>query len=123
MWHGHSPAPRLGLHDPEIELGDRMTLLRSLPKPNHLYMTGHGFAAAAVWFQKAAEQGHAFAQSNLGVLCREGRGVAQDHTEEVVRIRRAADQGDPVGEFLLGNQYVDGKGAPQDYAEACDAAA
>ena len=35
-------------------------------------------AAAALWFRKAAEQGHVHAQSNLGTLYRDGRGVAQD---------------------------------------------
>ena len=67
---------------------------------------------------KAAEQGYAHAQSNLGTLIRDGQGVAQDDTEAVMWFRKAADQGDAVAEFLLGNQYAFGKGVPQDYSEA-----
>ena len=33
------------------------------------------------WLRKAAEQGFAIGQSNLGVMYREGNGVPQDYTE------------------------------------------
>jgi Fusaric acid resistance protein family/Sel1 repeat len=73
---------------------------------------------AALWFRKAAQQGYALAQANLGVLYRDGRGVTEDVTEAVMWFRKAADQGDAVAEFRLGNQYAFGKGVPQDYSEA-----
>lgn len=80
----------------------------------NLGLTGQGvqqdYSAAALWFRKAAEQGYALAQSNLGPLYRDDRGVAQDDTEAVTWFRKAADQGDADAEFLLGNQYANGKG-------------
>ena len=78
-----------------------------------MYVTSQGVqqdnAAAALWFRKAAEQGYAPAQSNLGTLYRDGRGVAQHDTDAVIWFRKAADQGDAVAEFQLGNQYANGK--------------
>ena len=78
-----------------------------------MYTTGQGVqpdnAAAALWFRKAADQGDAVAQSNLGTLYLYGRGVTQDDTEALMWFRKAADQGDAVAEFLLGNQYANGK--------------
>jgi TPR repeat protein len=71
-----------------------------------------------LWFRKAAEQGYAPAQSNLGTLYLYARGVTQDDNEAVIWFRKAADQGDAVAEFLLGNQYANGKGAPEDHSEA-----
>lgn len=75
-------------------------------------------AAAALWFRKAAEQGYAPAQSNLGTAHLYGRGVTQDDTEAVAWFRKAADQGDAIVEFLLGNLYANGKDVPQDCSEA-----
>jgi len=76
------------------------------------------YAAAVIWFRKAAEQGHAFAQSNLGVLYRDGRGVTQDFANAMIWFRKAADQGDAIAQYLLGDQYAKGMGVPQNYAEA-----
>ena len=39
----------------------------------------------AAWYRKAAEQGDAVAQYNLGVLYHEGHGVAQDDTQALER--------------------------------------
>jgi TPR repeat protein len=48
-----------------------------------------------MWFHKAAEQGHAEAQYNLGVNYGKGQGVPQDYSEAVKWLRMAAEQGDP----------------------------
>jgi TPR repeat protein len=45
------------------------------------------------WFRKAAEQGHAPAQYNLGVCYYYGNGVPQNYREAVRWIRKAAEQG------------------------------
>ncbi len=37
------------------------------------------YAQAAKWYRKAAEQGHAYAQFNLGYMYRFGQGVPQDY--------------------------------------------
>lgn len=58
------------------------------------------------------------AQSNVGVLYAEGRGVPQDHAKAEFWYRKAADQGQPTAECNLGEMYARGQGVPQDYVEA-----
>ena len=48
---------------------------------------------AARWYRKAADQGGAGAQHNLGLMFAQGRGVAQSHVEAARWYRKAADQG------------------------------
>ncbi|KAF9167036.1 hypothetical protein DFQ26_006054 [Actinomortierella ambigua] len=55
-------------------------------------------AEAKRWFQKAAEQGHAGAQTNLGALS----GIGGDAVEAIKWFRKAAEQGDAVGQVHLG---------------------
>ena len=53
-----------------------------------LYNDGRGvqqdYAAAALWYRKAADQGHAGAQCNLAILYNHGTGFAQDHAEAIM---------------------------------------
>ena len=51
---------------------------------------------AAVWYQKAAEQGHAEAQFALGLFYEDGRGVARDVQMALSWYRKAANQGHPI---------------------------
>ena len=67
---------------------------------------------------KAAEQGDAVAQFNLGSMYRKGQGVRQDYQEAIRWFRLAAEQGDAVAQFNLGVMYYGGEGVPQDYEEA-----
>ena len=48
---------------------------------------------AVKWFRKAAEQGDAIAQVNLGYAYANGFGVEKDEKEEVKWYRKAAEQG------------------------------
>jgi TPR repeat protein len=61
------------------------------------YLQGQGvpqdFAKALALFRKAANQGLANAQSNLGVMYAVGYGVAQDYKEAIDWFRKAANQG------------------------------
>ena len=50
------------------------------------------YAAAVKWYRRAAEQGHASAQFNLGVMYDGGQGVLQDYAAAVKWYRRAAEQ-------------------------------
>jgi TPR repeat protein len=70
------------------------------------------------WFRKAAEQGHAHAQYNLGVTYAEGKGIAQDYVAAVKWWRLAAEQGDSHAQFNLGLTYTEGRGVSQDYVQA-----
>jgi len=81
------------------------------------YNAGDYATALAKW-RPLAEQGDAFAQSNLGVMYRDGLGVPQDHTEAVRWYRLAAEQGDVDAQLDLGVMYEEGLGVPQDHTEA-----
>ena len=70
------------------------------------------------WFRKAAEQGEAIAQYNLGVMYNTGRGVAQDDKQAVAWYRKAAEQGNVDAQFNLGVMYSDGSGVAQDYKQS-----
>ena len=51
------------------------------------------YQQALTWDRKAAEQGNASAQNNLGMMYTHGRGVPQDDQEALKWIRLAAEQG------------------------------
>jgi len=76
------------------------------------------YAQAAFWYRKAAEQGIAEAQSNLGLLYHNGQGVPQDDSQAALWFRKAAEQGDAGAQSELGILYLLGCGVPQDYAQA-----
>jgi len=76
------------------------------------------FAAAFQLFQPLAEHGDASAQSNLGVMYEQGRGVAQNYREAMRWFRLAAVQGNASAQSNLGVMYYKGQGIAQDYAEA-----
>lgn len=46
-----------------------------------MYISTEDENQAAAWFQKAAEQGHAGAQWNMGFFCSHGLGVVEDNVE------------------------------------------
>ena len=53
----------------------------------------HDYATAAAWFEKAADQGIAVAQTALGVLYLYGLGVVQDSVQAYAWFTLAAGQG------------------------------
>lgn len=73
------------------------------------------YTAALKWYRKAADQGYAPAQVNLGSMYFEGQGVARDFQEALKWYREAADQGYAPAQFNLGAIYAQGhKGIPKD---------
>ena len=62
-----------------------------------MYANGRGVrqddAQAVQWYRKAAEQGYAQAQFNLGNMYVDGRGARQDYAQAVHWYRKAAEQG------------------------------
>ncbi len=52
-----------------------------------MYESGQGVAKdntkAVEWYQEAADQGNANAQSNLGTMYESGRGIVKDNTKAV----------------------------------------
>jgi TPR repeat protein len=91
-------APARFIERPETSLGDHTEAVRRL--------------------RKAAEQGHAAAQSSLGWMYEQGRGVPKDEKEAARWYRAAAEQGDAQGQFLLALMYRNGRGVAQDHAQA-----
>lgn len=58
--------------------------------------------ATPTWYQKAANQGHAYAQNALGFMYlygRYGRGVRQDDAVATTWYHKAADQGNADAQF------------------------
>ena len=87
-----------------------------------MYENGMGVpqddAMAAAWYHRAAEQGYAIAQNDLGLMYSNGRGVPEDHAEAAHWIRKAAEQGDALSQHNLGVIYAKGQGVSQDYVQA-----
>jgi hypothetical protein len=91
-----------------------------------MYANGEGveqdYGKAEFWYRKAAEQGFAPAQNNLGLMYDEGSPpqVRPDSSEAEFWYRKAAEQGFAEAQFHLGALYYEGKGVPKDYSQAGD---
>ena len=79
---------------------------------------GKEYTEAAEWYRKAAEQGLAEAQNNLGFMYRNGYGVDQDYSEAIKWYRKAVEQGYIKAQFNLGKLHELGYGVTKDYIEA-----
>ena len=77
-----------------------------------MYSSGQGvpqdFAEAARWYRKAADQGLAEAQANLGDLYFKGRGVTQDNAEAHMWLSIAAlrARGDDLKKYEAARESV-----------------
>jgi uncharacterized protein len=65
-----------------------------------------------------AEKGDARAQTRLGYLYYQGKGVKQDFKEALKWFQKAAEQGTEEAQFNLGGMYYQGKGVKQNFKEA-----
>ena len=70
--------------------------------------------AALSWWHKAAVQGNAEAQVQIGGAYEFGDGVAVDYVEAMKWYDKAANQGNADGQYLLGEMYKQGNGAKLD---------
>ena len=75
-------------------------------------------AAAAIWYLKAAEQGYAPAQNDIGYCYQYGQGVTQNYAEAIKWYLKAAEQGNSAAQSQIGYCYENGQGVTQNYAEA-----
>ena len=64
--------------------------------------TTQSFSQASEWYRKAAEQGHALAQFNLGVMYSRGQGFERDRKLASFWITKAAQRGDCGAQYMLG---------------------
>lgn len=85
-----------------------------------LYDTGHGVPRdtyqAIAWYRKAAEQGLADAQYNLGAMYESN--APQDYTQAFLWFSKAAEHGLSYAQYKIGSMYKSGKGVTQNYTEA-----
>ena len=77
------------------------------------YSEDGNYAEVYKWFRRAAEQEHADAQYELGIMYLLGEYVPKDSAEAVKWFRLAAEQGDAQAQFQLGVMYDMGLGVPQ----------
>lgn len=74
--------------------------------------------ADPVPYRKAANQGDARAQLNLGYMYQTGKDVPQDDAQAAAWFRKAAEQGNAEAEYVLGGLYYEGHGVARDLAQA-----
>lgn len=70
------------------------------------------------WYRKAADQGYAKAQFNLGFMFAHGTGVPLNEPVAAWWFTRAANQGLPIAQNEIGHMYFNGEGVPKDYVQA-----
>lgn len=75
---------------------------------------------AAGWFYRAAEQGYADAQFNLGLMYANGEGVSQDMEQAAELFKKAAEQGHVDAQNNLGAMYFTGEGVARDEKKAIE---
>jgi TPR repeat protein len=99
MLFGSVPLPAASLQDEVIR--------SQWPQP---------VTAASIFVQAA--RGNAHAQTILGSMYADGRGVPQNYAEAAAWYRRAAEQGNPAAQYRLGLLFDKGLGVPLDDTEA-----
>lgn len=75
-------------------------------------------ARAALWFEKAAQQGNDYAQKKLADLYEEGRGLPKNLLLAADWREKAAKRGNIKAQLLLGKMYLAGAGVNQDKVRA-----
>jgi uncharacterized protein len=86
-------------------------------KAENAYNKGDYTTALREW-TPLAEQGDLYAQTALGIMYYEGKGIPQDYKAAINWFTLAAEQGIDLAQFNLGQMYRNGKGIPQDYENA-----
>ncbi len=76
------------------------------------------YANAVRLWRTSAAQGNALAQTSLGYMYEQGRGVPQDHVEAVRLYRLAVAKGLISAYYNLGNMFLNGWGVSQNNVEA-----
>ena len=73
---------------------------------------------AAKWWRLAADQGHTFAQYNLGTLYDNGKGVPQNKAEALKWYHLAAERGNDGAQFNVGVLHFAGVAVSENRIEA-----
>jgi uncharacterized protein len=91
--------------DPRVEAGIRA------------YTHGR-YVEAAEWLTTPAREGNAVAETYLGFMYQQGRGVPKDFSEAGRWVHAAAEQGEPSAQFFLGSLYDRGFGVAHDFVQS-----
>ena len=89
-----------------------------------MYSSGEGVTMnseeAAMWFLKAAEQGHVEAQYKLAMKYTSDFNMTREDKMKTSAkwMRKAAERGHPLAQGMLGIMYLHGEGVPKDGNEA-----
>jgi hypothetical protein len=106
-WWAWPPSPSHAVEGPnsEIASGDAAEKQKD-------------YGQAMQWYQKAAAQGDATADYDIGILYDKGFGVPQDRGQAMEWFQKAAARGDAPAEYKIGQYYRAGLGVTQDYSQA-----
>jgi TPR repeat protein len=80
--------------------------------------TRHDYRRAIGILLPLAQHGDSEAQTLVGFMFAQGRGVPQNFVAAARWYRRASDQGNPRAQYLLGLMYDKGHGVVRNYVEA-----
>ena len=83
-----------------------------------LYAQSSSMEDAVKWYWKAANQGDAESQLQLGICYVLGKGVPESSETAVEWFEKAAKQGNVEAQYRLGLQYTSGEGIPKDLKKA-----
>ncbi|MBT6717343.1 MAG: hypothetical protein HOB18_06875 [Nitrospina sp.] len=78
------------------------------------------YKAALKWTHRAAEQGHALAQHNLGIFHANGEGVEASLRDSIFWFNKAANNGDLQSAYYLAEAYEKGESVPKNREMAFD---
>lgn len=126
-WHHHVPLTTCMAPECPVSICDRVrrwhVLMLSQVVMGQLHYQGaHGYAqdyaAAARYFEQAANAGDAQAMQFLGEMYANGRGVKQDNDTARSYYERAVDKKNPTAIAGLGLLYKLGQGVPKNEKKA-----
>jgi len=100
------PLADKGDPDAQFDLGQAYKLGRGVP--------ARDLAIAQSWYEKAAQQGHAQAQANLGLILFQNG----ERQRALPWIRKAAEAGDPRAQYVLGTALFNGDLIGKDWPRA-----
>lgn len=111
-----------GSFDQMIDKGDHIAkgykAIYGFQKSKDRDKIAENYSRAVYWYTKAAEQGYADAQYQLGLCYYEGRGVKQNYKKAVEWWLKAAEQNHSSSQDRLSNCYASGQGVQQSWEKS-----
>ena len=98
-------AAEKGNSDAESKLGD-------------IFYAKHDYKSAALWYEKGRLQNHPPSYYSLGLMIKNGEGVARDPQKGIEYIKKAAELDYPKAQLQLGLLYASGDGVEMNQLES-----